>query len=134
MMDSECIEWTGYRLPSGYGQTRVKGRGLQRAHRVAWEEVHGPIPEGMYVCHRCDNPPCVNVDHLFLGTPVDNATDMTSKERHASQRKTHCSKGHPYDDENTRQAIEGRRCRTCRKEECRAYRARAKTATEGTPL
>jgi len=52
------------------------------AHRKAWEDEHGPIPPGMNVCHHCDNPPCINPDHLFLGTQKDNAVDMSRKGRH----------------------------------------------------
>ncbi len=75
----DCWEWQGPRSVverGGYGV--MKGR---KAHRVSWELHHGPIPEGMHVCHHCDNPPCVNPDHLFLGTDKDNAEDKVSKGR-----------------------------------------------------
>lgn len=55
-------------------------------HRLAWIEAHGPIPEGMHVLHKCDNPPCYNIEHLFLGTPADNAADKMRKGR-ANQAK-----------------------------------------------
>lgn len=77
---SDCIEWTKSRLSSGYGQVRHNGR-MQRAHRVAWEKIHGPIPDGLQVLHKCDNPACVNPDHLFLGSRSDNMRDMISKGR-----------------------------------------------------
>ena len=64
----------------GYGNFKVNGK-TKRAHRVAWEEFNGPIPEGMNVCHTCDNPSCVNPEHLFLGTQYDNLQDMKQKGR-----------------------------------------------------
>lgn len=88
---SGCWEWRGYRRPSGHGQigrgTRVQG--LDGTHRVAWEVSNGrPVPPGMFVCHRCDNPPCCNPDHLFLGTAADNANDMAQKGRGNGARGT----------------------------------------------
>lgn len=79
--ETGCMEWTGSRFRTGYGRFRLKGR-TQSAHRVAYELSVGPIPDGMLICHRCDNPPCVNPDHLFVGTKSDNAADMIRKGRH----------------------------------------------------
>jgi hypothetical protein len=81
-----CWEWTASRGPKGYGYfvrdgTRRPGRRSESAHRVSWEMAHGPIPEGLYVLHKCDNPPCVRPDHLFLGTKADNNRDMHQKGR-----------------------------------------------------
>lgn len=77
-----CVTWMGARNHKGYG---IDGRrGL--AHRIAWAATHGPIPTGMVICHRCDNPPCINVDHLFLGTQADNIADMRAKGRERKAR------------------------------------------------
>lgn len=77
----ECWPWTGaLSTKSGYGRICVDGR-VVNAHRVAWALTHGPIPEGMDVLHRCDNPPCVSPDHLFLGTHADNMRDRKQKGR-----------------------------------------------------
>lgn len=80
-----CHEWTGFRSRQGYGQFAVNRGGsryrTEVASRVAWEIVYGPVPEGMEICHSCDNPPCVRVDHLFLGTASDNALDSYRKGR-----------------------------------------------------
>lgn len=75
-----CWIWTGRKDQDGYGKFRVSGVEY-RAHRVAWVQAKGPIPEGLLVLHRCDNRPCVRVDHLFLGTWADNIADMDAKGR-----------------------------------------------------
>lgn len=77
---SGCWPWIGSRNADGYGQVRIKGF-LDKAHRVAWKMTNGPIPDGLEVCHRCDNRPCCNPAHLFLGTQSDNAHDMWRKGR-----------------------------------------------------
>lgn len=79
---TRCHEWTGYTMPGGYGMVHRDGKTVT-THRAAWELVNGPIPEGQYVLHRCDNRKCVNVEHLFLGTFDDNMADMVRKNRQA---------------------------------------------------
>ena len=81
-----CREWVGARSNNGYGNVAVGGT-TWKAHRLAWTLFNGPIPDGLYVCHRCDNPPCCNPDHLFLGTPKQNQEDMHSKGRFRTARR-----------------------------------------------
>ncbi|MDD4280094.1 MAG: HNH endonuclease [Candidatus Sumerlaeales bacterium] len=75
-----CWEWLGCKNMGGYGMIRVDGR-LHQAHRISYALYNGEIPDGMCICHRCDNPGCVNPTHLFLGTKLDNAKDRERKGR-----------------------------------------------------
>jgi hypothetical protein len=78
---ASCWEWTGARIPQGYGSLGTRERSQIGAHRISWSIHNGPIPPGMFVLHRCDNPPCVNPAHLFLGTQLDNMRDKLQKGR-----------------------------------------------------
>ena len=79
--DGECLIWTGARDRDGYGVIGIGRDSQYRAHRVAFELAHGAIPAGLFVCHACDVPACVNPAHLFLGTARDNTQDMLRKGR-----------------------------------------------------
>ena len=80
--DTGCVEWVAKSVSNGgYGTLCVGRKGHIRAHRASWVLANGPIPDGTYVCHKCDNPKCTNVYHLFLGTPKDNMDDKKKKGR-----------------------------------------------------
>lgn len=82
VMPSGCWEWTGGRHSYGYGVFMLPGSDKHvRAHRYSYERTYGPIPDGLVVMHKCDNPPCVNPDHLQLGTKRDNIWDAVIKGR-----------------------------------------------------
>ena len=121
-----CIEWPRGRTKKGYGVKWANGKAVY-AHRAAWEEANGPIPYGMQVCHTCDNPPCCNPDHLFLGTNADNQQDSIAKNRHSTywSSKTHCAWGHEFTPENTLIERRGDRTKRCCRE-CRRRRQRIK--------
>lgn len=120
-----CWNWTAsFRDSRGthrYGKHHdVNGRAT-RAHKQAYELVHGPVPDGTFVMHTCDNPACINPSHLIAGTPFQNARDMIEKDRMAWSR-THCANGHAR-AEHTATRRNGRRvCRVCNAEHQRRWR------------
>lgn len=94
-----CWEWLGSKI-NGYGQFYYEGKNY-RAHRLSYKIFIGPTPDDLFVCHKCDNPGCVNPKHLFLGTNSDNQKDCVAKGRHKYAARTHCNKGHEFTPENT---------------------------------
>lgn len=76
-----CWEWTGGKDTNGYGRT-WNGTRSEGTHRLAWQFTYGEIPKGFFICHHCDNPPCCNPRHLFLGTAQDNMQDAWHKGRY----------------------------------------------------
>lgn len=95
MDDRGCWEWVDSREPFGYGHFGVTPSKSVRASRFSWEMHNGPIPVGMHVCHRCDNPPCVNPSHLFLGTQGDNIRDAWNKGRIKQPEPLPCGERNP---------------------------------------
>lgn len=82
ILGAPCWEWTDAPMNKGYGVFGYdNSRKKALAHRFSWELQNGPITNGLHCLHKCDNPPCINPDHLFLGTPADNAKDKVKKGR-----------------------------------------------------
>lgn len=109
-----CWIWTGARQGSGYGRFWTGVR-IDGAHRFSWESVHGPVPSGFEVDHKCDNPPCVNPTHLQLLTHRANLLRSESNFAATKSRKTHCLRGHEFTEVNTYVTSAGRHCKTCRR-------------------
>lgn len=132
--DGDCWEWTAARTVHGYGRVRWQGH-VRRVHRVVAHLVYelnldDPAQRAL---HRCDNPPCFNPDHLYVGTQSDNVADMVARGRARGGDKPHqfCNQGHALSGDNIlRRRTGARRCRECARAANRAYRQR-RTAREG---
>ena len=124
-----CWEWTAYRDPHGYGRFGLRRRDAL-AHRVAWMLEHGHIPVGAVVMHVCDNPPCIRVSHLRLGTQADNVRDMYEKGRYLNHgsAQTTCIYGHSLEDAYIAPKTGYRQCRICRLARKRGYDRSAEIA------
>lgn len=135
-----CWTWTGPTNGKGYGLIEIEGKKIL-THRWSYEHHKGQIPDGLLVCHECDNPPCVNPSHLWVGTQKDNVRDAIDKGRFNAngwdigtlrRDSTHCAMGHEFTFENTGYQAKGRYCKTCanrKKQEARArIREKAKEA------
>jgi hypothetical protein len=112
-MTSDCWVWTAARTTDGYGCFK-DGPKQVMAHRFAYEQVIGPIPDGHQIDHLCRNPSCVRPEHLEPVTPRENTLRGTGPSAvHA--RKTHCIHGHEFTDANTYMHDGQRKCRACQK-------------------
>jgi hypothetical protein len=152
---SGCWLWrNGVAGPSAYGHLRYKGK-TEAAHRVSWLLHIGPIPKGLFVCHHCDVPACVNPSHLFLGDARANNLDCIAKGRWRSKvsaesaakgrersrashlARTRCKHGHKYNSANTYRTPSGHRvCRKCNAAAARRLaqkKARPPHTKEATP-
>lgn len=95
---SSCWEWGGATNKDGYGLFYIKGKKERLAHRIAYSIYKGEFPNELFICHHCDNPSCVNPDHLFAGTQKDNMKDMVSKKRWRGRNPgEYCRRGHKFD-------------------------------------
>lgn len=135
-IEGGCWEWTAALKDFGHGQFYLSPGKLVSAHRFSFELVNGPTPTGLFVCHKCDNPKCVNPGHLFLGSPQDNMVDKTLKGRHHCEKQTHCKHGHELTPENlvvreSALSITRYRCKTCQKAQIAKREAKRIAAKTG---
>ena len=111
VVQNGCWMWTAYKDPCGYGRFEAAGRS-KAAHRVAYELMIGPIPDGLCIDHICRTRGCVNPDHLRAVTAKENNLSSTNFAA-LNAAKTHCDNGHPFTDENVYRFRGSRHCRKC---------------------
>jgi hypothetical protein len=130
---SGCWEWQGFRHAKGYGGSYFRGRS-NRTHRIMYICTFGDIPKGKLVCHTCDNPPCCNPAHLWLGTIWENGQDAKQKQRCKYQKTTACKNGHAWADGNYRLTKEGfKACVICARTRQRIKAGWPKDLAESSP-
>ena len=123
---TECDEWEGGFSSNGYGSITIAGVGLN-VHRLVMMQEFGHLERWQFVCHTCDNKRCINLDHLYVGTPAENMRDKSIRGRHENSMKTHCPRGHEYNSTNTKIIASGSRwCRECGRIRTRNYYAKKK--------
>jgi hypothetical protein len=130
-----CWLWQASKNPEGYGHFQFEGRVIG-AHRASYLLFRGEVPEGLLICHTCDNPACVNPDHLFLGDHQANADDKMRKGRHAEKNQTHCRRGHELTPDNlyVKPGSGLRVCRHCARMVCREHDRKRRPPKQGPRL
>lgn len=138
---NECWNWFGARS-GNYGSIWWNGNRIA-AHRLSWILAGGEIPEEKELCHKCDNPLCVNPEHLFIGSHSENMKDAWNKGRLVPPHKrgciphnvlkTHCRNGHPFTPENTYRNKTARICRTCKRFHQTSYMNKRRSSRSKEP-
>lgn len=128
-LDGPCHEWIRFKTKDGYGRISVNGKDIL-VHRYVWEQVNGPIPEGLFVDHKCRNRACCNVNHLRVVTKKINAIENSDSPTAINAKKTHCKNGHEFNEKNTYRTKNGRHCIVCQRNNVRRWRKRKAAKTK----